>query len=300
MASPSIRAFVGLDGGASKTKVLAIDVDGRPIGEGVAGPGSLTLCPKKAARNCRQAVRDALAGSGIELNSCRLVCGLAGHRQLARRLAFEQHLDDVGSLEVMSDGYAALLGAHHGEPGAIVITGTGSVGLSLGRDGQIRQVGGLGPVVGDEGSGNWMGRKAVRAALRSMDEAAADEGAVSLLSAALIDLMGGHHEAILDWIANADATRFADLVPLILHHDSEDDPSARRLLDAAGEEACRLIHLVGRHGDLPVTLLGGLAGTLVKRLPPAVRSGLTPPVSGPTEGALLRARELVPTEDYGS
>lgn len=298
MAFSSMRAFVGLDGGASKTKARAIDTDGCLIGEGAAGPGSLTLSPKMAADNCRQALQEALKGSGIEFASCQLVCGLAGNRQLARRLAFEQHLRDVGSLEVMSDGHAALLGAHQGEPGAIVITGTGSVGLSLGKDGKARQVGGFGPVVGDEGGGNWIGRKAVRAALRAMDVAAVGEGTISPLSASLIELMGGHYEAILDWIATADATRFAGLVPLILHHDKEGDPLARHLLNAAGEEACRLIRLVGKHGDLPVSLLGGLAETLSKRLPPAMRLGLKPPVGDPADGALLRARELVPPEVY--
>ncbi len=214
-------------------------------------------------------------------------------------MTFEQHLGDVGSLEVMSDGYAALLGAHEGQPGAIVIVGTGSVGLSLGKDGKVRQVGGFGPTIGDEGGGNWVGRKAVRAALRAMDDAAVDEGTVTPLCASLIDLMGGHYEAILDWIATADATRFAGLLPLILHHDERSDPLARDLLDTATNETCRLIHLVGRHGDLPVTLLGGLAETLIKRLPPEVRAGLKRPAGDPTEGALLRALEVVPSEVYG-
>jgi len=297
-ASPSIGVFAGLDGGATKTTARVIDIDGRLIGEGAAGPGSLTLSPERAADNCRQALREALTESKIELSSCRVVCGLAGHRQQVRQIAFERSFLEVGSLEVISDGYAALLGAHRGASGAIVIAGTGSVALRLDDDGKSRQIGGFGPVVGDEGGGNWLGRKAVRATLRAMDEAAAGEGAVSPLSSSVISLMGGHHEAILDWIARADATCFAALVPLILQHGAKGDILAERLLDEAAEETCRLIRLIGKRGEHPVSLLGGLAGTLTPRLSSAMCSSLTSPAGDPMDGALLRARNLAPPEVY--
>lgn len=297
MAGSMVAAFAGLDGGASKTRVRVIDVEGRVIGEGVAGPGSLTLSPEMAADNCRQALTTALAGSAVELASCRLVCGVAGHRQTEKRLKFERRLSDVAALEVISDGYAALLGAHRGAPGAIVISGTGSVGLGLDASGKIRQVGGFGPVVGDEGSGNWLGREAVRAALRAMDEVEG-KAMLSPLAAALIDLMGGDHEAMLDWIAAADATRFAALVPLIVDHEVKGDALAGRLLNGAVKETCRLIRLIGRRGELPVSLMGGLASTLYSRLPPIVRSELTPPLGDPIDGALLRGRDLAPAERY--
>lgn len=298
METPTIGVFAGIDGGATTTRARVVGVDGGLIGEGTAGPGSLTLSPEVAADNCRAALARALAGSGLGLAACRLVCGVAGHRQTVRRTAFERCLGDVGALEVIADGYAALIGAHRGAPGAIVITGTGSVGLSLGEDGVIRQVGGFGPVVGDEGGGNWLGREAVRAALKAMDDAASSDAAMLPLAAALIDTMGGDHEPILDWIAAADATRFAALVPLILQHEADGDPLGVHLFDVAAGEICRLIKLAGREGDLPVSLLGGLAETLVPRLPPSVRDALRPPAGDPLEGALLRARELAPPEVY--
>ena len=298
MAPSTTRAFAGVDGGATTTRVRVIDVDGGLIGEATAGPGSLTLSPAAAAQNCRDALAQALAGSGLGLDCCRLVCGVAGHRHPARRAAFELCLQDLGGLDVISDGYAALLGAHRGSPGAIVITGTGSVGLCLGEDGLIRQVGGFGPTVGDEGGGNWLGREAVRAALKAMDDAAWGQGAMSPLAAAVIDAMGGDHEAILDWIAAADATRFAELAPLIQQHAADGDLLGVRLLDAAVSEACRLIEIAGRGGELPVSLLGGLAETLAPRLPSSVRSALRPPAGDPLDGALLSARGLAPPEVY--
>lgn len=298
-SAESIQAFAGIDGGASKTRARVVDVDGHVIGEGVAGPGSLTLSPETAAANCRRALHAALAGSGMTIASCRLVCGMAGHRHPGKRKGFEQGVAGVGSLEVISDGYAALLGAHRGAPGAIVITGTGSVALRLDADGIAHQIGGFGPVVGDEGGGNWLGREAVRAALRALDEVAAGERELSPFAAALISFMGGHHEAILDWIAAADATRFAALVPLIVHHETNGDRLAKHLLDAAAKEAGRLVRLVGRDGALPVSLLGGLSTILEPRLSTPLRAHLTEPVGDALDGALLRARDRASPEVYG-
>ena len=299
MSSSSIRVFAGLDGGGTRTRARVVDLDGRRIGEGVAGPGSLTLSPRIAAENCRQALQQALAGSGIELGACQIVCGLAGHRQSAKRRAFEQELADIGALEVISDGYAALLGAHQGAPGAIVIAGTGSVALCLDEHGKLRQIGGFGPIVGDEGGGNWLGREAVRAALREKDETAAGVKTLSSLSSSLIDHMGGSHDAILHWISNADATRFAALIPLILQHEDDSDGLACRLLDRAAEEACRLIRLIADGNRLPVSLLGGLAETLATRLPAIVKASLALPAGDPMDGALLRACNIASPEIYG-
>lgn len=294
----SIHAFAGLDGGATKTSARVTDREGRLIGEGYAGPGSLTLSPETAAANCRIALQQALTDSGITLASCRVVFGIAGHRQLEKRMAFEHFFADVGSFDVISDGYAALLGAHQGAPGAIVITGTGSVALGLRKDGKIRQVGGYGPIVGDEGGGNWLGRRIVRATLRAMDAATAGKATMSPLFISVVDLMGGDHEAVLDWIAEADATRFAALVPLLLRHEAEGDQLAKRLLDEAAEEAGRLIRLIGANGELPVSLCGGLADTLTPRLSSEMRARLEAPAGDSMDGALLRALQVAPPEIY--
>jgi glucosamine kinase len=297
-SEPSIRAFAGVDGGATKTRARVITSDGGLIGEGIAGPGSLTLSPDSAAANCRSALMNALGGSGIELAVCRVACGMAGHRHPERREVFEDLLSDLGELEVISDGYAALLGAHQGAPGGVVITGTGSVALRLDEYARVRQFGGFGPVCGDEGGGNWLGRATVRASLRAADDTAEGDGCPPALASAIIDHMGGDHVAILDWISKADATGFAKLVPLIVRHDAEGDPLARRLLDEAADEIRRLIRLVRGKGELPVSIVGGLAELLKVRLPDEVRLGLKAHEGDAMDGALLRARWLAPAERY--
>ena len=110
-----MRWFAGLDGGASKTSVRATDEQGQLLGEGHSGPGSLTVGVAIAADNARMALSQALASVQGHIGDCRMVCGLAGHRQEEQRRQFETLLSDCGDLEVTSDGYAALLGAHGGD-----------------------------------------------------------------------------------------------------------------------------------------------------------------------------------------
>jgi N-acetylglucosamine kinase-like BadF-type ATPase len=88
--------------------------------------------------------------------------------------------------------------------------------------------------------------------------------------------------------------------PLIVRFADEGDPLARPLLAAAASEIERLIRLAGRERALPVALIGGLVPSLEPRLPASVRSALTAPLADPIEGALLRARGLVPPEAYAA
>src|SRR4029453_16769338 len=69
-------------------------------------------------------------------------------------------------VEVISDVEAGVLGALDGRPGILVLAGTGSI--VLGRDGQgrVARAGGLGPLIGDEGSAFWLGRGGLGVAAR--------------------------------------------------------------------------------------------------------------------------------------
>jgi N-acetylglucosamine kinase-like BadF-type ATPase len=64
---------------------------------------------------------------------------------------------------VIPDAQAAALGALDDRPGVLVLSGTGSI--VVGHDGRGRwaRAGGFGPLLGDEGSGFWLGREWVRA-----------------------------------------------------------------------------------------------------------------------------------------
>jgi glucosamine kinase len=72
-------------------------------------------------------------------------------------------------VRVASDARTAHLGAFWGGPGALLVAGTGAVALAVDLAGASYWAGGLGPVLGDEGGGGWIGREGCLAAARSID-----------------------------------------------------------------------------------------------------------------------------------
>lgn len=70
---------------------------------------------------------------------------------------------------VLSDAQAAYLGALGARPGLLVLAGTGSIVLGRDSDGRWVRRGGLGPLLGDEGSAFWIGREWLRATTRGED-----------------------------------------------------------------------------------------------------------------------------------
>jgi N-acetylglucosamine kinase-like BadF-type ATPase len=71
---------------------------------------------------------------------------------------------------VVNDALVALEAGAPGQPGVVIISGTGSISYGRNADGVAARSGGWGYVLGDEGSGYWIGRAALRAVLREADE----------------------------------------------------------------------------------------------------------------------------------
>jgi N-acetylglucosamine kinase-like BadF-type ATPase len=92
----------------------------------------------------------------------RLTVGSTGLWQESRRRKIKKSLKNLAkTVTIMSDVELAHYAAFKGAGGVLVIAGTGSIALAQDEKGQIRRAGGLGPLLGDEGSGFWIGRQAL-------------------------------------------------------------------------------------------------------------------------------------------
>ncbi|MEZ5825950.1 MAG: BadF/BadG/BcrA/BcrD ATPase family protein [Geminicoccaceae bacterium] len=291
--------FVGIDAGASNLRLRIENAAGDVVGESWGRPASLTQGAERAAASIRDAIIQALFGTNLTIDQCAIGCGIAGCRQEALKRRVCNLLADAASITLISDGYAALLGAHGGKPGAIVVVGTGSVGLSLDDQGKIRQVGGWGPLGGDEGSGCWIGREAVRACLRCRDDGRPCSTADTNFFVEIHEALGGEHNAILDWLRLATPTTLAALAPAVLDHAASGSEEAEKIIDRATAELERLVRLVGENGKLLTALDGGLAWPLKGGLPAEVSKWVTLPAADAISGALQVARGLAPPENYG-
>nr|WP_231977693.1 N-acetylmuramic acid 6-phosphate etherase [Mycobacterium sp. E2989] len=171
---------------------------------------------------------------------------------------------------VTSDAVIAHAGALAGEPGVVLVAGTGVAALAIDADGALRTADGWGPWLGDEGGGGWIGAAGLRAALRAHDGRGA--------STALLDAARARFGPPEGWPAQfTSAAALASFAADVLA--AHGDAAARGIVGAAAEALATTARAAGAG---PVAMVGGLAGfeTLTERL------DLVPAAGDPLDGAL--------------
>ena len=149
---------------------------------------------------------------------------------------------------VTSDAVIAHAGALDGEPGVVLIAGTGVVALAIGADGALRSADGWGPWLGDEGGGAWIGAAGLRAALRAHDGRGP--------STTLLHAARARFGAPETWpVQLTGAAALASFAPDVLAVPG--DAAARAIVNAAAEALAATARATG---DGPVAMVGGLAG----------------------------------------
>lgn len=273
-----VRWWVGIDGGGTRTRAVVADAQGRVLGRGEAGASALGQGAEQAWRHVAEAVGRA-GVAGLELRDCALGLGLSGTGVPAQLQAFVAADPGVARFTLVTDGLVALLGAHGGQPGALMISGTGSVAEALLPDGRRRMVGGWGWQIGDEGSGAWLGQQAMKLAQAAHD----DRVPRGPLVQAVWQKTGTSREAMLGFCATAGQAGYASLAPLVFEHEAA-DPAAALLL----AEAARALEALATalHPTLPLALAGSIALRLGARFSPALQSRRVEPRDEPVAGAL--------------
>ncbi len=192
----SVRWRVGVDGGGTGTRARLQGDDDRVLGYGSAGPSGLGQGVAQAWRHVGQAVAAAFDSAGLALpasSQIALGLGLAGAGVPAHHAAFLAADPGYALCRLETDATTQLIGVHGGRPGIVVACGTGSVAAVRTADGSVRQVGGWGFPVGDEGSGAWLGLRAVQQAQAVLD----GRSHASVLSAAVLATLGYDAASVL-------------------------------------------------------------------------------------------------------
>lgn len=158
----------------------------------------------------------------------------------------------VAKLIVENDAQAAMLGATGCQPGVLLISGTGSIAFAHDGKGDINRSGGWGHRAGDEGSGYWIGREALRAIFRMED----GRGAVtSLYRSVLEELSIETSEELADWLYGSaySVDRVARLSIVVDRCAQQGDRVSIRILEQASEELALLVASVIRKSNLEET-----------------------------------------------
>ncbi len=304
----SRTAVVGVDGGGSKTHAVIVDANERIMGEGISGPSNpLRVGIARAAAAVREAIDKACEAAQVRREDILAAqVGLAGARRTELRERVREALSNLGiaDLEVVGDADIALHGATDGEPGVVVIAGTGSVCCGVNARGKRNCAGGWGPVAGDEGGGAWIARRALRAIAHASDGRGPK---TSLMTAACAYFHVTSPEDLSTAIYAPTMTneRLAGFGKQVIEAAKAKDPVAREIVAEAGRELGLAVEAVIRNLKLEperfqVAYVGGVfdaGGDLVlgpmseRILQIAPLAFVAPPRMSPSLAAARIARE---------
>ncbi len=162
--------YLGVDGGQSSTNAMIGDESGRVVGFGRGGPCNHVKASEGRAKftgailGC---LADAFKQASLDPGTIRFASACLGFSGgPADKEAILRDLLRADNMHVTHDAAIALSGATAGDPGIIVIAGTGSIAFGRNARGETARAGGWGYVFGDEGGGFDLTRQALRAVLR--------------------------------------------------------------------------------------------------------------------------------------
>ncbi|KUO03449.1 N-acetylglucosamine kinase [Streptomyces caeruleatus] len=287
---------VGLDAGGTRTRaVLAPAHGGAPEGEGVSGPGNALTVPgaqltEHLAEALAQAVPEALRGRVVAVAG-----GFAGASRTAPdepgrvkahaalTVALGRLGIDAHSIEIHSDIEAAFASAPgHPADGLALVAGTGAVAMRITARACTATAGGDGWLLGDDGGGFWIGREAVRRALRMADGRGGPTALAASVGRALDvpeDVLpaepAGPYDTgawtrarreayrmhLLPAVLDRPPVQLAQLAPLVAEAaDRHKDPVAEGILETAADHLADTVRALEPRSGERIVATGGLLG----------------------------------------
>jgi N-acetylglucosamine kinase-like BadF-type ATPase len=275
--------ILGIDAGGSGTRVVLLE-HGEVTGEPDGPPMNALLTGDFAGH-----LRDIISAVGADVAGI----GLPGVRlpAHARDLSVSLTRQTGCPVHVTGDAASARAGAFLGAPGVVVIAGTGSMAYGRSAESAAR-AGGHGFLLGDEGSAYWIGRAAVRSALRWEDQLGGSEP----LHRAVLQATGKDLDALIGEVCSHPAERgvLTVLAPVVTGLAASDTEARKIAVSAAEHLAALAASVQSRLGPLPVVGAGGVfrAPVIWDRFA-ELTSATRPHASAAVGAALLAARQHV-------
>ncbi len=271
-AFPAVPGTViGLDIGGTKTRGVRFE-DGVVVRDESVGSANVQNVSREAAAANLAELFSRIGGGRVDT----VLAGAGGidTDDDARALAalIEPHVPGA-AVSVVHDS-RLLLAAGRTSTGVAVIAGTGSAAWGKNAAGQEARAGGWGYLLGDEGSGYWLGREAVRHSLRRMNKGLEPDA----LTSALLDSCGlDDPNKLIALFHSPDTDRryWAQRAGVVVQTADEGLEVSRQLLDQAGRDLAELAAQVLRQLGIPgPAILGSGLGMNVAALQSAFRTGL--------------------------
>ncbi len=266
-----MRKLLAFDAGGTSTRAVILDTAGECLGYGLSGPGNPLSGGFEAAVTSLGAATEAAAqqAGGQPGPLALAMVAMAGASTQTDTHPFRKRLAGAGlagELMIESDLLAIFFSGTFHLDGYALVAGTGAVAARV-RRGQLDAVGdGMGWLLGDSGSGYWIGHRAVRAVAAQLD----GRGPQTALTSALLRAMGirasvtdgehGRPAALQQLIHELYALRPVQLsrfAPLVFQASDDGDGPAHAILDEAGGELARTLGAVRDPSVSGPVVLGG-------------------------------------------
>lgn len=289
-SSDKNKFFLGIDGGGSKCKAIIVDTNNNILGTGISGPANPLHGYEQAIHSITESAELAVKDAGlvdVELKDLIAGVGLAGVNLpvLFEQMSNWQH--PFKQMFLATDLLIACLGAHQGEDGAVMITGTGSCGFSY-VDGHPYTLGGHGFPHGDKGSGAWFGFQAANHVLMSLDglkEPSSING--KLLS--LLNVKDGLE--MVETIAGKPAAFYAKMANLVFDAAEEGDDVAKAIVAEGAGYISGVARQLAKQKPPRISLIGGLTPRIKPWLDQDVKDKLEEPLCPPEVGSVIFAQQ---------
>lgn len=258
-----------LDIGGTGTRGALLDINGNelcrakgPAGALSLGSGQCYLAISEVWAKICEYCEQSLEWGPLEQKQVKLSAGIAGIGLPGLEQELEDLLSNFGQVQLFGDGFASLVAATKGNPGALISIGTGIGALSLNTDNEIQSVSSWGFPAGDAGSGAWIGLRLFGDFLKALDGIVLSPPIDPHLVDEILAKIGRDPNAIMQWHNDAQPKDFAALAPFVVVGAKQNSAYCNHILDEAAQKICRVANALVVADNRQIYLSGGLGGVL--------------------------------------
>ena len=255
---------IGVDGGNTKTDYFMFDVDGRfvdHIHDGTCSHERVGYEKAEEILNAR--IRELIGRHGLEITDVAAAAfGLAGIDLPSQQERFVEIIGRIGipKFTVANDSFLGIVAGTSRGVGICSINGTGTVSGGIDPGGGRLQVGGIGPLVGDDAGGSYIARSGVRAVYDSFFRC----GGKTSMTAPIFKLMGieGPDELMAAISEQEDSLSSTEIVRVVFLAAGEGDGPALEIMEYVGDQLAKTSAGCIRNLDFGAEVEVALAGSV--------------------------------------
>lgn len=257
------KVFIGVDSGGTYTVAIAVDGKGRILGKCIGGQTNFYNSDIDITReNLKVTVDKLMSKCKISEYEC-LSIGMASLDDEPSRETVSFIIDGIfpyEKVEMQSDVYMALMGMTLGDPGIMIVSGTGAMAVAIDETKKMHVLGGWGSLLQDEGSAYCIAIEGIKAGVKSFEGL----GEKTVLEDQVIEFFGvSEHRQLIDKfyntsITNSEIAAFGkDVIDCAIQGDNVAGSIINRTADILAQYACKLMTKL-KATDYPIGIYGGV------------------------------------------